>query len=253
VTEEHARKAGNIRLWTKRYVPRPLRRLSKRIRGLLLLDKRSLEHARREEFFSECFSALRFNGIGGDYLEFGCHGARTFAMAYHAARKQKLDCTFWAFDSFEGLPQPSGEADEHRKWTPGRMATSLDDFHRLCWAQRVPPNAYRTMAGFYEDSLAALGPGDAPADVCLAYIDCDLYSSTRSVLSFLEPRLKHGMVIAADDYHNYSPKQLAGERRALEEFFAEHPRWQLVPFLQIGWHGQSFIIEDREIWTAELS
>jgi hypothetical protein len=227
--------------------------LSKRVSGLLLLDKRALEHARREEFFHQCFQALRFNGIDGDYAEFGCHGARTFAMAYHASREHKLECGLWAFDSFEGLPPATADVDEHRKWTPGRMSTSLDDFHRLCWAQRVPLGAYTTVAGFYEESLGALSDRDAPENICLAYIDCDLYSSTRTVLRFLEPRLKHGMVIAADDYYTWSPKQLAGERRALEEVFSDHPRWLLVPFLQIGWHGQSFIVEDRELWKAEPS
>ena len=248
-----ARKAGRVRLWTRRYVARRLRRLKQRINGLLLLDKRDLDRARREEFFQLCFQALRFNGIDGDYVEFGCHGARTFAMAYHASRERKLDCGLWAYDSFEGLPPPLGAPDLHRKWKPGRMATSLEDFHRLCWANRIPRSAYTTVKGFYEETLDAEWRGGAPANICLAYIDCDLYSSTRAVLRFLEPRLKQGMVIAADDYHTWSAKQPSGERRALQEAFPEHSRWQLVPFLPIGWHGQSFVVEDRQLWSPVRS
>jgi hypothetical protein len=28
--------------------------------------------------------------------------------------------------------------------------------------------------------------------------------------------------------------------------FHEHERWRLLPFVQWGWHGMSFIVERRE-------
>ena len=49
----------------------------------------------------------------------------------------------------------------------------------------------------------------APTDIALAYIDCDLYSSTMPVLEFLLPRLKNGMIIAFDDYFCWSATQLS--------------------------------------------
>ena len=52
----------------------------------------------------------------------------------------------------------------------------------------------------------------------MAYIDCNLYSSTVTVLEFLAPRLKHGMIVAFDDYFCWSPTQVSGERFALHEF-----------------------------------
>ena len=67
------------------------------------------------------------------------------------------------------------------------------------------------------------------------------------VLGFLAPRLKHGMILAFDDYYCWSPTAAAGERVAIAEVFAGHERWNLVPYLQFGWHGASFVVEDRAL------
>jgi hypothetical protein len=70
-------------------------------------------------------------------------------------------------------------------------------------------------------------PADGePTDIALAYVDSDLYSSTRTVLEFLRPRLKHGMVVAFDDYFCWSATQPSGERKALEEYRAGDDRWE---------------------------
>ena len=232
------------RFW-KRIFPRGLRSGARRMRGTLLRQKHPLEHTQREDWFHDAFRALRFNGITGDYAEFGCHGGRTFSAAYHAAKRNRHDARLWAFDSFQGLPAPKDGFDEHRWWKEGKMSTSLDEFHAVCAAEGVPRDRYETVPGFYEDSLEAMAPGDGPTDIALAYVDCDLYSSTCSVLRFLAPRLKHGMILAFDDYYCWSPTQVAGERRALLDFLAAQERWNLLPYRGIGWHGASFVVEDR--------
>jgi hypothetical protein len=56
------------------------------------------------------------------------------------------------------------------------------------------------------------------------YIDCDLYSSTKTVMAFLGSRLKHGMIVALDDYYCYSATGISGERLACLDFLAsKHP------------------------------
>jgi hypothetical protein len=52
-------------------------------------------------------------------------------------------------------------------------------------------------------------------------------------------------VIAFDDYYCYGPTSPAGERLAAAEAFAANERWQLVPYVQWGWYGMSFIVEHR--------
>jgi hypothetical protein len=201
----------------------------------------------RQEFFYNAFKALYFNGIDGDYTEFGCCGGMTFAQAYHESRRHGHQAKLWAFDSFQGLPSPKEAGDEHPIWKEGAMATPLDEFHAICASNGIRSGAYKVVPGFYDETLTRLSPEDAPNNIALAYIDCDLYSSTKTVLEFLMPRLKHGMIIAFDDYFCWSASQISGERKAMLEFFANDDRWALLPYMQFGWHGNSFVVEDKRI------
>lgn len=124
---------------------------------------------------------------------------------------------------------------------------SLDQFHDICAASGIPRSEYHVVPGFYDETLPAMSPTDEPKNIALAYIDCDLYSSTKTVLEFLMPRLKHGMIIAFDDYFCWSKSEISGERRAMLEFFTNNATWALVPYMQFGWGGNSFVVEDRRI------
>jgi hypothetical protein len=215
-------------------------RLNREIRG---------ELARRRDFLWNAFTALRFNGITGDYAEFGCCGANTFCIAYKIATGNGIHGSnspihFWAFDSFQGLPASSGEVDEHPVWREGTMSTPLEDFHNICRFRGVPRPAYTVVPGFYSETLADR-ESPRPGKISLAYIDCDMYSSTKDVLNFLMPRLQHGMIIAFDDYYCYSPERISGERHAAREAFDADPTWRLYPYIQFGWHGMSFFVEKK--------
>lgn len=201
----------------------------------------------RQEFFYNAFKALSFNGINGDYVEFGCCGGMTFALAYHEAVRHAHKAKLWAFDSFQGLPAPKEAKDSHPKWVEKNMLTTLDHFHKLCASQRVPRDVYHVVPGFYDITLPAMSATDAPKNIALAYIDCDLYSSTKDVLQFIMPRLKHGMIIAFDDYFCWSATRISGERMAMLELFSENSEWELVPYMQFGWHGLSFVVEDKRL------
>ncbi|RBP07337.1 macrocin-O-methyltransferase TylF [Roseiarcus fermentans] len=205
------------------------------------------ESVERREFMRKSFTALSFNGISGDYLEFGSWGGMTFSLAYHESRRVKSTCKLWSFDSFRGLPPQVGPEDEHQMWIEGAMSTGLAEFKAICKRNGIPENDYVTVPGYYEDTLETQYVGDIklPNDVAMAYIDCDLNSSTRTVLSFLSSRMKHGMILALDDYYCYSPRTLSGERLACLEFLLNDRRFHFSPFVQFGWHGMSFIVEDR--------
>lgn len=236
-----------VRSVRRRLVPLGLARIWNRAQAELRLSKRPAERAGREKFFDQVFTAQHYNGIDGDYAEFGCHTGDTFAQAYHQARRRKHPARFWGFDSFRGLPAPSEPEDSHPRFREGRFATSVDSFHRICRVNRVPRDAYDLVEGYFEETIAKFAPSDAPTNLCFAFIDCDLYSSTRTVLEFLAPRLKHGMILAFDDYYCWSPTAAAGQRVALAEFCEGLERWNLSPYLQFGWHGASFLVEDRAL------
>lgn len=110
------------------------------------------------------------------------------------------------FDSFEGLPED---------WRPG--------FNRGMFACDPPP-AYpneRLVIGLFEDTLPRLRMvADTNEPLALVHIDCDLYSSTRTVLQFVGPLLRKGTVIVFDEWHGY-PEAEKHEQRAWGEYVDE--------------------------------
>ncbi len=207
----------------------------------------------KQQFFYNAFRALAFNRIDGDYAEFGCWSGSSFWLAYTESRKHRHDAHLWAFDSFEGLPPPENAGEEHPAWVEGSMSMSIDEFHAICAQDGIPGADYDVVPGFYQDTLDRMSADDAPVNIALAYVDCDMYVSARSVLKFLLPRLKHGMIIAFDDYFCWSANQVSGERRAMLETFSGHEKWNLLPFMQFGYHGQSFVVEDKDILKQAIS
>jgi O-methyltransferase len=223
-----------IRRWTDRMLDR--------VAVPYVFELYRRERLARQEFFYNAFKALRFNGIDGDYAEFGSWGGMTFKLAYGESRRHGHQARLWAFDSFQGLPEPREGKDEHPEWRQGKMATNLDEFHAICAANGIPRDAYEVVPGFYEYTLPKQ---QRPTNIALAYVDCDLYSSTKTVLDFLRPRLKHGMIVAFDDYFCWSPTQTSGERTAWREHVANDETWEWVPYVQYGWAGQSYVLETR--------
>ena len=197
--------------------------LKRTLRELYSFHRRDSEYQDRRDFFHKVFRALSFNGIDGDYAEFGCWTGKTFHMAYRESRKFEKSCHLWAFDSFCGLPPQSLPEDQHPVWIEGHMKTSLEEFTAICRRNGIPGSEYSVVPGFYADTLGGHAPTPLclPENICLAYVDCDLYTSTRTVMEFLGARMKHGMVLAFDDYYNWSANALAGERRALLDFMGQ--------------------------------
>lgn len=196
------------------------------------------------DFFWDAFVALRVNHVTGDYAEFGCHTGGSFQAAYHALEKFAPDRHMWAFDSWDALPDDHPR-DAHPGWelAAGVGAGGVDNFHAACERNGVKRSAYTTVEGYYNETLPVIGETGAPADIALAYIDCDLYSSTVTVLEFLRPRLKHGMIVAFDDWFCWSPTEPSGERVALQEFVLDNPEWRFYRYRNIHWSGIAFVVE----------
>lgn len=196
-------------------------------------------------FFRRAFQLLQYNDVPGDYAEFGCMGATTFTLAHGAANLVGHGAHLWAFDSFAGLPAIDDPRDVHRRWNAGSMAMSESDFHEVCARRGIPRDRYTTVAGYYSESLSPQASGPRPDLISFAYVDCDLYTSTVDVLGFLRGRIQHGTVIAFDDYYCVGPSTASGERLAAMEFSTADPEWELVPYVQYGWHGMSFVVHHK--------
>jgi hypothetical protein len=240
-------------MWRKYFtkLPTPLRRFAfqllapvRRVVWRLRRHPRYFEESDRRTFFRKAFYALHFNEIDGDYCEFGCHTGLTFGLAYRESRRIGYTSQQWAFDSFAGMPEHVSDADDHPSWKPGGRVTTVPQFRDICARNGIGTEEYTIVQGFYNDTLTdAASAAGLPSNVALAYIDCDLYSSTAEVLRFLSPRLKNGMIVAFDDYFCWSRSGTSGERKALLEFAKSHPDWSFVPYARFGWAGQSFVVE----------
>jgi hypothetical protein len=189
------------------------------------------------------------NGISGDYLEFGAGWGNTFTRAYHSARRAGHRARFWAFDSFQGFPASNDVRDRHPDWLAGYCTVSAARFLNACEKAGIPRNGFEVVPGFFSETLSPSAPhyDRLPKDIAFAYVGGGFYTSAKSALDFLAPRLKQGMVLVLDTYFCLSSDALAGERLAFLELQKATPQFNFVPYIQIGWSGMSFIVENRSL------
>lgn len=232
-----------LKALVRRILPTPVLRMIRYYKNPAVENDLKASWKHKEAFFWSAFKALDFNGIDGDYVEFGSFSGMTFRLAFDQIRQRNIKRHLWAFDSFQGLPEPVSPLDHHPGWRKGVMAMRVEDFHEVCLSHGIPRNRYTVVQGFYEETLSPLRDDAAPTNIALAYVDCDTYSSSKTVLEFLLPRLKHGMILAFDDYFCWSAKHVAGERKALHEIFANQGQWNLLPYRDYSWGGRSFVVE----------
>lgn len=130
--------------------------------------------------------------------EFGVGSGRTIN---HIARLFP-EIPIFGFDSFEGLPED---------WRPG-FPKGTYATHTL---PKVLPNVI-LIRGWFQDTLTAF-LDEHPGTMTFLHIDCDLYSSTKTVLQTCQARIQPGTVIVFDEYFNY-PGWRDGEYKAFMEF-----------------------------------
>jgi len=151
----------------------------------------------QRELIEFCLDAV---GMQGHHMEFGVFKGGTIRFMARRARVK----TFHGFDSFEGLPEA---------WLGFNIGRG--GFDRGGRLPKVPANV-RLHRGWFEDSLPRwLGENAGPA--AFIHVDCDLYSSTRTILTLLADRIVPGTVILFDEYFNY-PNWERHEYKAFQEF-----------------------------------
>jgi len=116
----------------------------------------------------------------GMVLEFGVRFGNTIRQIASLAGQQ-----VYGFDSFEGLPEVWHHEPKGSYTTRGEIPA-------------VPSNV-QLLAGWFEDTLPKFLEKH-PGHVRFVNIDCDIYSSTKTVLDQLAPRIMPGSVIVFDEY-----------------------------------------------------
>jgi len=149
---------------------------------------------------------------GALYLEFGVYEGKT--LRWWAEHLTDPSSRIVGFDSFEGLPEdwrPGGAVGEFRTAGP----PSIDD----------PRVSY--VVGWFDDTLPNYKPPEH--EQLVLNVDCDLYSSARTVLEWAESYLRPGTLVFFDelvDSHH--------EMRAFVESLAKSGR-HVTPLGYSGW------------------
>ena len=213
--------------WTRR---RTLTRLeSLKLQRRALRGRALVPEAALEACYVALLRDLRMAAPGeplGDYLEFGvCHGASLACMHRALASLAIPEVRLFGFDSFAGLP-PEAETDEGSVWFPGQYRSSLAFTRRFLDRAGVDWGRVTLIKGWFQDTLTeAAIARHAIRKASVIMVDCDIYSSARQALAFCEPLIRDRAAILFDDWR--SAGDLAarglGEKRAFDEFLAEHP------------------------------
>jgi O-methyltransferase len=222
-------------------------RLARNVLKYRLLTDTSIrsDHFGRAHMADLAARFVKNNRVTGSYLEFGVWRGSTFAQFYHTFRRHRLQLPMYAFDSFQGLPEPGG-ADTLPGYEPfqaGQFGCSVTDFMSELRGRWVPESAYTVVAGFYEDTLRPELYDKVNLDrAALVWIDCVLYESARAALEFIRPLLQDGTLIMFNDFYRFKGHPELGERRAFTEFRANNPDVFVTDYAKFSSVGQTFLI-----------
>jgi hypothetical protein len=181
----------------------------------------------------------------GDYYEFGLYQGYTFWHAQKVARDAgNLSMRFVGLDSFEGLPQPQ-EVDQYKgDFARGQYRATLQRVQDKLTEQGVDWSRTILVPGYFDETLTPeLKSKHQLRPAAVAVIDCDLYSSACTVLTFLADLLLDGTILVFDDWNAFDRDDTRGERRALREFLEDHSEWEAVPLFSYGKFGQVFSMQ----------
>lgn len=149
------------------------------------------------DLISEVLNVVEKSPVNGPFAEYGVADGRT--LQYIADRTSE---TVHGFDSFEGLPEAF-------------VTYGAGAFSRRGDLPDVPANAV-LHKGWFEDTL----PGflaDNAEPFAFVHLDCDLYSSAKTVFDLGCDRFVPGTVMIMDDYHSH-PEWRGHIHKAFREF-----------------------------------
>jgi hypothetical protein len=156
--------------------------------------------------FSDAFDLLAYavskTNLEQDNLGLICEFGVATGTTINFIAKRLPELTIYGFDSFMGLPE-----DWRDGFPKGAFKTAS--------SPNVRPNVH-LIQGHFQDTL---GPflQEHPQNVAFMHIDCDLYSSTKTVFESFHSRIQPGTVMVFDEFFNY-PGWQEGEYKAFMEY-----------------------------------
>jgi O-methyltransferase len=204
--------------------------------------KASCEALGETVFYAEIMKYVEFNRLQGDYAEFGIYKGASFISSYTAADRLNLpQMRFFAFDSFQGLPNPVGPHNIE-PFRAGAFSAPAAVFEKALERARVNLERVVIIPGWFDLTLSPkVKVEHRLKNVAVAWIDCDLYESTVPVLEFLVSILEEGAILVFRDWYCYRGDPNKGEQRAVREWLTRYPDVMLIPYRSISWNGEAFL------------
>lgn len=159
--------------------------------------------------------SVEMKHLSGDIVECGTWKGGMLAGIMKVMGK---DRTYWAYDSFEGLP-PAKAIDG-----AGAIAYQKDFnspfFYENCsaerkWIENLFQNDHsllRVVPGWFSETMCL--DFNLPSDIAILHLDGDWYESTFTSLTALYPRVVSNGLIVLDDYSYW-----LGVKRAVHTYF----------------------------------
>ena len=166
--------------------------------------------------------------LEGLWIEMGVCTGTTITKIATLAPENKI---VHGFDSFEGLPEDWNNGQDNYK--------KGETFGTIRGAIPCVPDNVLLHKGLFEETLPSFVK-QYTTPVAFLHVDCDLYSSTKTMFDCLGDQILPGTIIAFDEIYNF-PNYAAGEFKAFKEFLNKYDRsFELVSYI---FNGQQLTVK----------
>lgn len=160
----------------------------------------------------------------GVFVEFGCYRGNTsleLAKILASQDAPESPSRLYLYDSFAGLPEKSLEDSSPAgdSFRAGSLLATKSDLIKRFKRENLP--LPRVKKAFFE----TLSSADVPDNISFALLDGDLYSSIKTSLRLVAPKMIKNSVVIVHDYTN---PVLPGVARAVDEYLKNHPHQMRV-------------------------
>ncbi len=176
----------------------------------------------------------------GDYIEFGVSRGTSMACVYRAFLAKDLKSPrLIGFDSFKGLPgEAAGEG-----WLPGDFKSSKKSTVAYLKRQSVDMKRVELVEGWFKQTLTQETRSRLSMHKAgLVMLDCDLFSSSRDALEFVEPLIKESAAIICDDWGSHTGANSLNQKDAFNEFLMKHPDISVRPLPSYRNESKIFLV-----------
>lgn len=197
-------------------------------------------------FFKDCLEILRsLKGDDvGDYLEFGVFNGSSMGSMYQTVEELGLlGVRFFGFDAFEGLPADA-ENEDDGVWKKGFYSCSFEQMEDCLRRRGIVSNSINWIKGWYNQTLNQEFLNQFKiGNLSIVFVDCDTYSSSKTVLDFIAPLIKQPVIVCLDDWKlNDLDVKGMGEYKSFNEFLENNPQLKAKEIKSYNRKSKSFLI-----------